>query len=107
MSRRGDVAMFPPGWGMAPSSVLPPPHAIVLKARFALPRGHPIGPSWPMAQAATPADAAAMSDLRKVLGAAALATLAAGITACGDDGGAKPAAPKAPIATPRADAQDL
>ena len=37
----------------------------------------------------------------------ALATLAIGIAACGNDGDTKPTAPEAANATPRADAQDL
>src|SRR4051794_29929960 len=106
MSRRRVVARFPPCWGIGPSSVVAALGAIVPKARFSLPRGQRIGPRSPMVRGDTRADALDMSDLRQVLGAAALATLVIGIAACGN-GGDKTSTPKAANATWRADAQDL
>jgi hypothetical protein len=69
-----------------------------------------------MVHAVSRADALDMSDLQRFgtcrtagakLGALALATLAVGIAACGDDGENKATAAEAANATPPADAQDL
>src|SRR5215211_727775 len=106
MRRRAGIATVPPGWGMGASSAVAPLHAIAPGVRFALPPGQRVGPSSPMVHAAVRVDAPDMSDPRKVFGMA-LATLAIGIAACGNDGDNRPMAPEAASATPRAVAQDL
>jgi len=60
-----------------------------------------------MVGAVVPAEAADMSNSRKVFGTAVLAALAIGVAACGDDGDDRPAAPEAANAIARAEAPDL
>src|SRR5215212_2946538 len=115
MRRRADVARSPARWAMAPSSAVTQVRAIGAGVRFALLLGQLIGSRAPMVHAGEPADAPDMSDPRQIsgtrrgagVGVVALATLAIGIAACGNDDDDRPAKPQAAKAAPRVDAPDL